>query len=121
LFGQGPADSDPNAIVRARFGLIDNFNADATRPTANIPADPAPAAGNPSVDFTVTLADNTTVSANSLAPSYVPVPLSDAPFAPATLLSTNPTTDAPTITATYRLTAPGGAWDSTDNGNYTFA
>ncbi|MDV7398273.1 hypothetical protein RZS08_43115, partial [Arthrospira platensis SPKY1] len=37
----------------------------------------------------------------------------------ATFVSVNNSTNGTPRTATYRITAPGGAWDNADNGTYT--
>jgi uncharacterized delta-60 repeat protein len=80
---------------------------------------PVRAPRSSSYRFTVTWHDADKIDAASLAsPSaivYGPVGTTRI----ATLLSLEPSGDATTIVATYRLAAPGGTWDAADNGVYS--
>ncbi len=102
---------------------VGNPPADKTAPTATLGT--APAVGDSSnktqYDFTVTFGDNVAVSFASIDGKDVRVMGPNGFSQLATLVSVDKVGDGTPRTATYRITAPGGAWDTADNGKYSIA
>ena len=94
---------------------------DTTPPAARLSASTVTAAGGTSHTFTVTYTDAAAVQVASLDGSDVRVTGPNGFNQLAALASVDSTTDGTPRTATYRVTAPGGTWDSADNGTYTVA
>ena len=69
--------------------------------------------------FQIQYADNMVVDASDIGAGDIRVTGPGSFSALARFVSASSRTDAATITATYALTAPGGAWDAADNGTYT--
>ncbi|HEY9748960.1 MAG TPA: GDSL-type esterase/lipase family protein, partial [Allocoleopsis sp.] len=69
--------------------------------------------------FTVTYADDVAVQVGSLDSSDLRVTGPDGFDQLATLVSVDSNSDGTPRTATYQITAPGGAWDTADNGSYS--
>ena len=94
---------------------------DATRPLA-VYGNQTPTGGAATFDFTVTyndLASGTGVDFTSLDSSDVSVWLPNGGGTiNATLIDIDADANGPTRIATYRISAPGGTWDVTDNGAY---
>jgi hypothetical protein len=94
---------------------------DATAPTATL-LPGAPVAGQSSWDFSVTYHDNVALNATTVDGNDVRVTGPGGFDQLAQLVSLTP---APSIgsnrVATYRVNAPGGYWDGTDDGIYTIA
>jgi hypothetical protein len=76
-------------------------------------------AGGADLTFTVVFSDNLAVSAASLATGAIQVSGPGGFTQAAELLGVSPSGDGAPRTATYRLTAPGGVWNSADNGDYS--
>jgi polygalacturonase len=95
--------------------------ADSTPPTASATAANITTAGGTTYDFTVTYSDNVAVNASTIDSSDVRVIGSNGFNQLASLVSVNPSGNGTPRTATYRITAPDGVWDETDNGTYTLA
>ncbi|MDW8211177.1 MAG: YDG domain-containing protein, partial [Cytophagales bacterium] len=103
---------------------IDNFTIQTNtgKPTATLTSAPnVTTPGGTFYDFVITYTDNTNVAYSTLDNNDVVVTGPGAFSATATLLSATPANNAPSITATYRITPPGGSWDGMDNGTYTIA
>lgn len=116
-----PKDGAGNFIVA---GTIGSFQwapgaSDTAAPTATLLAS-SPAAGQTTWDFNVVYKDNTSINLATLDGGDIRV---TGPGGFNQLASFVSCTTAPTvgsaITAIYRVTAPGGFWDSTDDGTYT--
>lgn len=96
------------------------FKADATGPTARFAVPPKnPTGGAAEQTFTVTYSDAGALSAASLSNGDVRVTGPNGFSTIATLVSLDRPGNAQARTATYRFTAPGGFFDSADNGRYT--
>jgi hypothetical protein len=95
------------------------YTIDRLAPQAGQLSVPAVVAGGADLTFTVVFSDNLGVSAASLATGAIQVSGPGGFTQAATLVSVSPSGDGTPRTATYRLTAPGGAWDSADNGDYS--
>jgi hypothetical protein len=91
-----------------------SFTLDTTPPTASLPPAQTPTAGQSTFDFTVTYGDATTaVDTVTFDGSDITVTGPGGFTANASFISNTGNT------ATYRIAAPGGTWDSADNGTYT--
>ncbi|MBD2327710.1 glycoside hydrolase family 9 protein [Alkalinema sp. FACHB-956] len=71
--------------------------------------------------FTVTYSDNAGIDVSSLDSSDIRVTGPNGYSQLATRDAVNSTTNGTPRTVTYRITPPGGSWDSIDNGTYTIA
>jgi hypothetical protein len=71
--------------------------------------------------FTIVVSDNLAIDIASLDGSDIRVTGPGGFNQPATLVSVTPATTGTPRTATYQISAPGGAWDNADNGIYTVA
>ena len=91
---------------------------DDTGPTGVATAANADVAGRNTHTFTVTWTDANGIDVSSLGDGDVYVDGPRGVSLPATLVSVSPTPAASPMTATYRITAPGGNWDGTDAGDY---
>jgi Ca2+-binding RTX toxin-like protein len=91
---------------------------DTTRPTATLTAANITSGGGSTHIFTVRYSDNVAVDASDIDSSDVSVTGPGGSLT-VTKISQTPTFDTTPITATYRISAPGGSWDSADNGTYT--
>ena len=69
--------------------------------------------------FTVTYRDDAGINAATIDSADIRVVGPNGYSQLATLVSVNTTGNGTPRTATYRITAPGGAWDTADNGTYT--
>lgn len=75
--------------------------------------------GSETLNFTVDLADNVAIKSASIDDNDI---LVEGPngFSQIASLEQPFTTDLPTISPNYKISAPGGIWDESDNGDYTF-
>lgn len=96
-------------------------SSDSTLPTASATIANVTTAGATTYDFTVTYADNIAVNAATLDGNDVRVTGPNGFSQLASLVGVNPVGNGTPRTATYRIAAPGGVWDSPDNGTYTVA
>lgn len=71
--------------------------------------------------FTIVLSDNLALDVASLDGSDLLVSGPNGFSRPASFASVAPATNGAPRTATYQVAAPGGSWDSADNGSYTVA
>ena len=69
--------------------------------------------------FNVTFSDNIAIQSTTIDANDVTVTAPDGTVLPVTLVGVNATGNGTPRTATYSVAAPGGAWDNTDQGNYT--
>jgi hypothetical protein len=93
---------------------------DTDPPIVTVPAQPPPAAGAASFDLRVRYADaRTALDAATLGDGDVIVSGPNGYLAAATFLGASPGGDDSPVIATYRVPAPGGTWNATDNGVYT--
>ena len=92
-----------------------------TGPVANLPGGQAPpSSAAASYDFNVSYADANVVNAATIDGGDIVVTGPNDFSAQASLVSGG-LTNGSIVTATYRITAPGGAFDETDNGTYSVA
>lgn len=62
--------------------------------------------------------DDSAVDVSSLGDGDVIILAPNGDELPVTFVSSDPNSDAATVTASYRLAAPGGTWDPSENGKY---
>lgn len=99
------------------YGLLEGRIArDSAAPSASLQITNVTAGGT-SHTFTVTYADNIALSGASLDSRDIRITNANGVEQFVTLLNATTNGDR-TITATYQIGAPGGAWDNTDNGTY---
>jgi hypothetical protein len=114
--------SRPAYIVgSARTATVKIADRDATAPTASAIAGPITQPGGTEYQFSVTYTDNKLVDAATLGNGDVQVIGPNGFLQNAQLVSKTPSTNAAQITAVYRITPPGGAWDAADSGPYTIS
>src|SRR5205807_823849 len=88
-------------------------------PTASIAQNAVPVKSKTSVSFKVTWKDDTAIKVSSLSNGDVKVTGPHQFSSNATLISKTTNSNAKSITATYKISAPRGKWNSADNGTYT--
>jgi hypothetical protein len=92
---------------------------DVLAPTADLAAGNITTPGGLTRDLTVTLADNVAVDVSSLDDDDLVVTGPQGGVVPAHFVGVDTGTDGTPRVATYRIHAPGLAWNSPDNGHYT--
>ncbi len=113
-------DGTPQLFVAA--GAAGSFNVNATNTTpvadgvfaADVPFD---GFGATSYSFTISYSDVGGIDASSIGPADVTVTGPGGPLTVTGGSTSDP--NGPSVTATYTVTPPGGAWDSADDGTYT--
>ena len=108
-----------SAWSAAAAATLTVLNPDPEPPTAALVADDILASPGARHLFQVTYSDNVAVDASDIGARDVRVKGPKNSSALATFVSASTKTDGTPITATYAVTAPGGAWDFADNGPYT--
>ncbi|MCX5658232.1 MAG: hypothetical protein NTW19_00750 [Planctomycetota bacterium] len=110
-----------SASTLGSFAVNITASADTAAPTATLGSAPTIAsAGGTTYTFTVVYADNVAVNTATIDSQDVLVTGLLGIFSQtATLVGVDNNTNGTPRTATYRITAPGGAWDILDNGTYT--
>ncbi|MDX2230534.1 MAG: PA14 domain-containing protein [Leptolyngbyaceae cyanobacterium bins.349] len=101
--------------------LFSTTVSDTTAPTATATPANITTAGGTTYQFAVTYADNVAINAATIDGNDVRVTGPNGFNQLATRVSVNTTGNGTPRTATYRITAPGGTWDSADAGTYTLA
>src|SRR5207253_7289808 len=105
-------------------GVLTTFNVGTATPPpgegpgATFAAGSAVTSGATTYTFTVTYADPDNVIRASIDADDLSI---TGPGGPLTVtdVSVQPDADGPSLVATYTVAAPGGAWDSADDGTYT--
>jgi parallel beta-helix repeat protein len=110
------ADYDAGAYEYASTGT-----SDTTAPTAGATASNLTTAGGTSQTFTVTYSDNVGAKASTFDSADVRVTGPNNFNQLASFVAVDTAGDGSPRTVTYRISAPGGTWDSADNGAYTLA
>lgn len=114
-------DTSGNAIPNATLGSF-NVNVDTLAPTAsNLGVTDVNTSGGTTHSFTVDYADNVAIAVSSLDSSDIQITGPNGFNSLATLVSVNSSENGTPRTATYEMNAPGGTWDSEDNGTYAIA
>src|SRR5439155_16423524 len=98
------------------------YTIDKTAPQAgNLLAANVTSGGAATHPFTVVFSDNLAIDIASLDGSDIRVTGPGGFTQLAALVSVTSVSNGTPRTATYRITTPGGSWDSADNGSYTVA
>jgi hypothetical protein len=114
LGGSGPANGN--------FSTGEFYTIDKTAPTAGSLAAPnVTVSGGTIYSFTLTYSDSLAIDITSVDGSDIRVTGPGGFNQLATLVGVTPAGSGTPRTATYQITAPGGAWDSADGGTYTIA
>lgn len=92
---------------------------DTLPPTATLSASDITTGGGTTYSFTVTYADGTAVDVDSLGSTDIRVTGPNGFNQLANLVNVSPNTDGSPLTATYQIPAPGGDWNSSDNGTFS--
>lgn len=115
-----------DAVAYVRGGFADSATVptpepvlDTTAPTAVFSSTAITTDGSTTHSFTVTYRDDVAIDAATLDGNDVKVMLPNGTAVAASLESVSDSTDPASRAATYRINAPGGTWDSTDNGSYS--
>ena len=114
------SDTNRNTNPLTTLGII---KVDLTPPTATLSPLTTVTSGSAGYEFTVVYSDDTAVKRSTIDSQDILVtgPTSATQLAVtqlATLVSVNNAEEGSPLTATYRITAPGGTWDSADTGSY---
>lgn len=96
-------------------------SSDSIPPTAAIGSAPDVTTSAPQYTFTVVFSDNALVDVNTLANTNILVTGPNGFNQFAQFVSASPKTPNASVTATYMITPPGGAWSLSANGAYTVA
>jgi SdrD B-like domain len=118
LLSNQVTDTAGNAAVGATLGT---FAVDLTPPVAAVTALDIGnnSLGASSYSFSITYTDANGINAASIATGPIEVTGPNGYDQFATLTNVTSTTNAPSITATYTIPAPNGAWDVSAAGTYT--
>ena len=112
------SDTNNNFVSAGNLGSFQVL-ADAIAPTANLSAANITTGGEITHNFTVTYNDNIAIKTATLDGNDVRVTGPNGFSQLATLASVDSSSNGSPRTGTYRINAPGGTWNATDNGNYT--
>jgi Bacterial Ig-like domain len=111
-----------SGLANGNFLTGELFTIDQAAPTAgSLVAAKVTTAGGTTYSFTVDFSDNLAIDVTSLDGSDIRVTEPGGFNQLATLVGVTPPGNGARRTATYQITAPGGAWDSADSGAYTIA
>ncbi|MHB1033059.1 MAG: FG-GAP-like repeat-containing protein [Pirellulales bacterium] len=113
-------DINGNVLPEQLLGTFRvEVDVDLTRPTAALAVENIVNPGGANQTLTVTYADNLAVDVSDLDDSDLRVTGPNGFDQLATFVSVDDPADGTPRVATYSITAPGGTWDGTDNGEYT--
>jgi hypothetical protein len=112
------ADTTGNMVSTATMGAMQVNITDSTAPTATLSVSDI-TSNSATKTFTVTYTDDVAMKVASLDSSDIQVSGPNGFAQMATLVSVNVNSNGTPRTATYRLSGPGGTWDTTDSGVYT--
>lgn len=113
---QGATDTQSLSITVTD---VDETPADTTAPSAGFTDAYVTISGATSYEFDIDFSDNIAIDVSTLDNNDIRVVGPNGFSQVAQWVSVNPSTDGPFHTATYRITPPGGSWDSADNGIYS--
>ena len=121
-----PLLSDQRGMIRIINGTVDigayeyNSYVDSTPPwVASASGATITTSGGTAENFNVTYADNVAVNVSAFGDNNVFVSGPNNFSQMATFLNVDNSTNGTPRTATYQIVAPGGTWDSTDDGTYS--
>ncbi len=105
-------------IGKPYFGTVTISDAPANPPIARLTAAPLTAAGGTFYSFQVKYTDDGAMDRSSVASGNLNVTGPNGYAQNAQLVATVLSQNKKAILATYRIPAPGGLWDPSDNGTY---
>ena len=109
-----------SGLANGNFVTDEYYTIDKTAPTAgSLVATNVTTDGGTTYSFIVSFSDNRAIDSTSIDGSDIRVTEPGGFDQRATLVSVTPAGNGTPRTATYQITAPDGAWDTTDNGTYT--
>lgn len=113
-------DTRGNAVAAGKIGSFEVAIPlpDTVPPTATLISLPVPKLNDPHADIQVRYDDNVAVNVASFATSNIHVTGPGSQVLNVLSVSSNQATNGTPRTATYRVQAPGGSWDDSDNGRY---
>lgn len=111
----------PNYVPAKQIGSFNFTIPDTTAPTAALNALNITTTGGTTYTFNVIFSDNVAINISTLKTGNVRVTGPNGFSQLATFIGVNVNANGTPRTATYRINAPGGTWDNTDAGTYTFA
>lgn len=114
LYQSGKASSS-----RYRLQIATTPTVDTTSPIASLSATNLSVGGGTSYDFTVNYQDNVAVDIASISSSNILVQGANGFSQLASQVAISDASNGPLRSVTYRISAPGGSWDSTDNSGYS--
>lgn len=116
-------DASGNAVAAGKIGSFEVAIPlpDITPPTATLISLPVPKPNDPHADIQVRYDDSVAVKVASFDSSDIRVVGPGGAALNVTFVGSSSSTNGTPRTATYRLHAPGGTWDVTDNGTYTIS
>ena len=112
-------NSAGNSAYSNEVSATTNRPPDTTPPTATLSAANIASAGESTHSFTVRYSDNVAVDPSDIGGGDVSVTGPWASALAVQYISRTSDSDTTPVTATYRINAPGGNWDESDNGTYT--
>jgi len=116
------SDTSDNYVTSGSKGtfVVNVTGPDTTRPTATVQSTDSADYGETTFEFTMSYADNVAVDSSDIGTGDVVV-TSPGFSQTATYVEKSTSSDTSPITATYRITPPGGSWDAADNETYTIS
>ena len=112
-------DNAGNTAASVTSGFaVDISGRDEAGPTANVTAEDVLTPGGATHTITVGYTDNGAVNGRSIDVNDITVTRDGQPVE-VREVSRTPANNAPSVIATYTIVAPGGTWDTADNGQYT--
>jgi hypothetical protein len=118
--GNEVSDTGNVFVAEGTLGTFEINLHDTTSPTATL-STPAPVNGSATTTFTITYSDNFAMKLSSLDSADIQITGPNSFSQTATFVGANQLTNTTSLIATYRINAPGGAWDALDSGTYTIS
>lgn len=113
------ADTQGNFIAAGALGTFNVITSDSGIPTATASATTITTAGAASQDIAVTYFDDLAINVATLDSADVQITGPHGFSQVASFVNVDSNTNGTPRVATYRISAPGGAWDFADTGTYT--
>jgi uncharacterized protein YkwD len=113
------ADTSGNFVATATLGTFSSTITDTNAPTGSLSAKGVKTAGATSYTFKITYTDEHAVNALTIGAGDVQVTGPHSFKQNVKFVSKSSSNNLGSITATYKITPPGGRWDAADNGTYS--
>lgn len=112
------ADTSGNFVAAGTVGTFSSSIGDTSAPTGLLSAKGVKTASATSYTFKIIYTDDRAVNASTIGAADVQVTGPHSFKQNVKFVSKTPSGNGTSITATYKITPPGGKWDSADNGSY---